>query len=575
MARKVFVSVLGTSNYKHCKYGAGSYISKDVRYTQLATLDYLQKSGVGPMEKCYILLTESARMRNWLDITIDDGTVVYGLDSSLKNWFPGLSVHPIPIPEGKNEEETWKLFDTLFACIEEGDCLYFDVTHGFRSLPMLVLVFGNYAKLLKNASVSSITYGNYEARDEISNTAPLVNMLPLSQLQDWTSASVSFLRNGNSNMLYDLAQAMLSQRLKNEETRDEATKSLNALIKAIHQEINNRQMCRGVELLKATQNAEIIKHFNLIDTTFIHALNPILSKLKAHFEEFDTHFSPMNVFKTAVWCFENGLYQQAVTLFHENIKTYLCLRIDGCDWQKKDHREAIGSAYFIEQYGIQESEWRLHSKTDEGRVEERDIIKKALETPLFKQLIKPFTALNELRNDFNHSGIGNKNSRQALRIKSQLKDLMESVMIIIDNQPIQTNSFLQMEGPLLVNLSNHPYADWGTYQKQAATVYGPCVDLPFPAVDAEADVEVIEQLCDDTVCRLYALVAKYPNRTPVTVHVMGENTLIVALVSRLQNEGYQCIASTSQRKSTPLNKRSKVVEFEFQRFREYPQLCMY
>jgi CRISPR-associated Csx2 family protein len=572
MARKVFISVLGTSVYKHCKYGVDDYVSEDVRYAQLATIDFLQKTSVESIDKCYILLTERARLRNWLDTKLEDGTLVHGLERCLEAWFPSLNVHPIPIPEGKNEEETWKLFDTLFACIEEGDCLYFDVTHGFRSLPMLVLVFGNYAKLLKNATVQSITYGNYEGRDDSSNTAPLVNLLPLSQLQDWTSASVSFLRNGNSTMLYDLAQALLTQRLRNEATRDDATKNLNTLIKAIHQEINNRQMCRGSELLKATQNAEIIKHFNLIDTSFIHALNPILSKLRADFDDFEPHFSPTNVFKAAVWCFENGLYQQAVTLFHENIKTVMCLQLTGCDWNKKEHREAIGSAFFIKQYTIQESDWRFHSKTEEGRLIERDIIISALSNPLFNQLTKSFTALNELRNDFNHSGIGNKNSRQALKIKSQLKALMESVLEIIENQPVQPVPFLQNDGPLLINLSNHPFADWGGNQRQAATVYGPCIDLPFPAVDAEADVEAIEQLCEETLCRVYALVAEYPNRAPITVHVMGENTLIVALVSRLQNEGYKCVASTSQRKSTPLNQRSKVVEFEFKRFREYPNL---
>ena len=37
MARKVFISVLGTSNYQECKYVTASYKSQPVRFVQEAT----------------------------------------------------------------------------------------------------------------------------------------------------------------------------------------------------------------------------------------------------------------------------------------------------------------------------------------------------------------------------------------------------------------------------------------------------------------------------------------------------------------------------------------------------------
>lgn len=51
----------------------------------------------------------------------------------------------MPIPNGKNEEEMWEIFETLFDKIEEEDELYIDLTHRFRYIPMLVMIFPNYA----------------------------------------------------------------------------------------------------------------------------------------------------------------------------------------------------------------------------------------------------------------------------------------------------------------------------------------------------------------------------------------------------------------------------------------------
>src|SRR5699024_4490556 len=70
----------------------------------------------------------------------------------------------IEIPNGKSTEEIWEIFQIVYDLIEKGDELLFDITHGFRSLPMLNMVLINYAKLLKEITVSGIFYGNWEAR---------------------------------------------------------------------------------------------------------------------------------------------------------------------------------------------------------------------------------------------------------------------------------------------------------------------------------------------------------------------------------------------------------------------------
>ncbi len=118
---------------------------------------------------------------------------------------------------------------------------------------------------------------------------------------------------------------------------------------------------------------------------------------------------------------------------------------------------------------------------------------------------------------------------------------------------------------MLINLSNHPYELWSVKQQEAAAIYGTCVDLPFPPVDPEGDETYIDQLAESYVAKVLAI-AKGKEET--TVHLMGEMTLTVALVKKLQAAGIICIASTTQRIVYD-GKTSKEEAFQFCRFRKY------
>ena len=68
MPRKVFISFLGFTNYKECNYYKGDFCSSNVRFIQEATLDYLQSLEQWTADDvAYILLTEGAKARNWVD----------------------------------------------------------------------------------------------------------------------------------------------------------------------------------------------------------------------------------------------------------------------------------------------------------------------------------------------------------------------------------------------------------------------------------------------------------------------------------------------------------------------------
>lgn len=118
---------------------------------------------------------------------------------------------------------------------------------------------------------------------------------------------------------------------------------------------------------------------------------------------------------------------------------------------------------------------------------------------------------------------------------------------------------------MLVNLTNHPYSEWGEQQREAARCYGECVDIPFPMVPPDANAREVELLADSYFDRIIQL----DSPEVITVHIMGEQTFCYALISKLLRAGVPCVASCTARDVTVMEDGSKQVRFHFSRFRPY------
>jgi hypothetical protein len=115
---------------------------------------------------------------------------------------------------------------------------------------------------------------------------------------------------------------------------------------------------------------------------------------------------------------------------------------------------------------------------------------------------------------------------------------------------------------MLLNLSNHPSANWPPEQRDIAIrEYGSISDLPFPNIDPTADEAAIQALAKD-YC------ADIKKRKVKAVHLMGELTFCFALVQLLKKEKINCIASTTHRIAEEKDGK-KITVFQFVRFRKY------
>lgn len=437
MARKLFISVLGAGFYENCVYVQDDFKSSQTRFIQQATLELIDcKGGWTTEDKICILLTDKAREVNW-EVTsrakskTDNAVPYVGLKHILNQMGLSAQVEGVSILSGVNENEMWEIFQTVFDLIEDGDELYFDLTHSFRYLPMLILVLGNYAKFLKNIRIAHISYGNYEARN--GNGAPIINLLPLATLQDWTFAAADFLRNGNCDQLVQLTKRAIRPILIETCGKDEVANSLQSLTNELQTITNNIQTCRGLAITQDDNMAQLKQSIETLTTEIIPPLIPVVKKIELSFANFSVDKNTLNGLHAARWCYDNRMYQQAITILQETIVTLICQQT-GLSIVNKEERELVNAAFNIVFYKRQQQEDMWHLPRYGNAEEVKNKLRKLIHLPMVSQLASSFLVATNLRNDFNHAGFRD-NSQPAEKMIKSIGERIQKVydILIPDN----------------------------------------------------------------------------------------------------------------------------------------------
>ena len=402
MSRKVFISFLGATNYGECEYLCEGKSYGRTRFIQETTIRHLMsKEEWLPTDAAYILMTVTSETNNWVDFHFnnrDTGEPLTGLHSCLEKLSLPFPVHTIrELPDGNNEQEIWQIFQRVFnECIQEGDELYFDITHGYRYLPMLIVVLGNYAKFLRNITVKSITYGNYEISKLKKKPGLIVDLLPLSALQDWTYASGQYIRSGDASTLVKLGNDTVRPLMKMHKGQDKNTNNLYALVKSLDGLTKELRTCRGSELIAAKTLKRLSEACGEIEAATIPQLEPLISKIQESLTPFSLEEDVKNGFAAVDWCFNHGLYQQAATLLEESIITLLCKCAD-LDLMNRTYRDLVSAAIYCQTHP--------EEPLKEQYKEQQQIILNIQGTMGFEELCSVYAPLSELRNDFNHAGM--------------------------------------------------------------------------------------------------------------------------------------------------------------------------
>lgn len=106
----------------------------------------------------------------------------------LASWNPRI----VDIPDGYSEEEMYDIMAAVVEAMPEEGTALLDITHGFRSLPALMLFAVFYAMAIKKTDVESILYGAFrsDGTEEEKAITPVLRMdllLYLTRLAQWTN----------------------------------------------------------------------------------------------------------------------------------------------------------------------------------------------------------------------------------------------------------------------------------------------------------------------------------------------------------------------------------------------------
>lgn len=425
MARKL-LAFLGTNDYLECNYVLPDGRRVDnVRFVQeaivrLTCMDWSRDDSL------IVFLTPEAERTNWLDggqpRRVSAGADCTGLGNVLARLATsGLqaSIRPVTgVPNGNTTDEIWQIFSTIVEQVQEGDELVFDVTYGFRSLPMLAVVLANYLRAVRNATVTHIFYGAFESLGPIlevkkipieKRDAPLLDLIAFVALFDWTAAVRDFLVRGVAGDLKKCAERDVAASLAKAGAAPSLAKSTRCLVTNLECLLSSIATCRCPAF--TIQSKRLFRDLKTAirncKAETLPALAPLLARIEAKVAPFEDG-EMQNGLAAARWCLEHGLIQQGYTILDE---TYVSVRLEQwfgmerVDLMNYEHRKLVKAVHFVLRY--QERHHRL-PPDEEIRLDRRspasaeDIRRVARDVP--HEEIEAVKELEQTRNDLNHAG---------------------------------------------------------------------------------------------------------------------------------------------------------------------------
>ena len=223
----------------------------------------------------------------------------------------------IKIKYGLDDAELWDNFEAIIRVLEnlnDGDEIYIDITHSFRSISMfmfLVMTFINELAADRNIEIKSVYYGMLDVIREVEY-APVVNLQPLFDLTKWVKGAYILKNFGDGNLISQLLESQGEGQIAGQ---------VKELSDAIN--INN--------LMAVKQKSTVLDN-SLRDRT---ASNPFLSNnpfkyLKGVLEKFVKEFrwreeneSDFQL-RLTTWYFKNNRHATGYITLTEAILTYMC-----------------------------------------------------------------------------------------------------------------------------------------------------------------------------------------------------------------------------------------------------------
>ncbi|MEA1932893.1 MAG: TIGR02221 family CRISPR-associated protein [Thermodesulfobacteriota bacterium] len=398
---KIFVSFLGTNEYMECNYCFGDKKVENVSFVQEAMIRMFC-TDFGHDDRILIFLTREAREKNWIDTEHHKG-----LASRLAELPTRARVQDVDIPDGSSEEEIWRIFSVVYEKFAQGDKVVMDITHGFRSLPMLGIILLNYARVISKIEIQGIYYGAFETLGtafkvkEIpvsKRNAPIFDLTGFDTLMQWSSGAEDFVRFGNPAKISQLLDNAATPRLLQSSGRDKEASHWRNMATQLKELAGQISTDRGAQLTEGKSTGRILEYIDRISSAqeIIPAFQPLLDMIKNKVNGFKEN-SLENCLTAVGWCIEHNLIQQGLTLLQETVISMVLDKYD-LDWHDRDLREIVADCFNAVNRKREEKNWSARLR------ENPDISRNFISSSLVGSLASDYDSLSQIRNDINHGG---------------------------------------------------------------------------------------------------------------------------------------------------------------------------
>jgi CRISPR-associated DxTHG motif protein len=252
-----------------------------------------------------------------------------------------IPIQPVNIPSGKSEDELWGMFDAIAQQIEQDDEIVFDITNGFRSLPVLAFLAASYIRVVRRAKVDRMVYGAFDA--SVEGKTPVFDLTPFVKLLDWTVATDAFLKYGRADELKELViaeAARTSQQPGPTDTLSQIADKLQHLTAAL-------QTSRPMEVMETAHGLKQQIHKNRSkEAASARPFSLLFDKISEEYGRFDLN-QPLDQahereiiekqLEMIQWYVNKRLFVQAITLVREWLVSLVIME-EGEQLTTKNHR---------------------------------------------------------------------------------------------------------------------------------------------------------------------------------------------------------------------------------------------
>ena len=422
------MSFLGANPYLDCIFRVDGEKLPPSRFVQEATTRHYCKDW-DETDCIVIFTTRLSYEKNWCDNGHGDSCT--GLECRLNEIGLKPKIHREEIPDGHSEVEIWQIFEKILNNLDAGDEVVFDITHAYRSIPMLAIVVLNYAKVLKDISISAICYGAFETLGQYhkvkemplkDRVAPILDLTAFDRLLGWSLAIDRFLGAGDAQAVSRLAKGSVAPVLRETKGQNSAALAVKKIADALDTYSKTLSTCRGKEIVASTSKLKAtIK--DGVDVDLVKPLIPLFEMVGSQINSYNEDVINDGI-QAVRWCLRHNLIQQGYTLLKETLLTYV-LKEANKDIHDVTGRQVASEALTITHWNKPEKKW--HPTALRNRELTHALVK---EIKGKKGLADLDVAVGRYRNDLNHAGY----TRQPMdwrTFEKKLSDLLKQAESIL------------------------------------------------------------------------------------------------------------------------------------------------